>query len=109
MWWRLRRDSLPDGVEHLVGEDVDLLERRVHVGRDADSPELGMHDRSVDDAVLVEQPRAQLHVVDPLDLKERNSACLSVVERSEYGHAGALLHQSLGPAVAEEAEPRDLA
>src|SRR5437763_896135 len=57
------RNSLLHRLHHLVGEDIDLIQSRVHVGRDANPLEFGVHDRRVDDAVLIEQPGTELHVV----------------------------------------------
>src|ERR1700731_4211305 len=74
-------NSFLDRLQPLVGKDVYLLERRVHVGRDSNSLELRMHDRSVYDPVLIEEPRAELDVVDSLDLEERDGSGLPVVER----------------------------
>src|SRR6266566_1034627 len=98
-----------DGVQHLVGEDVDLVERRVHVRRNANSLEFRMHDWRVDDPVLIEQPGAQLDVVDTFDLEERNRTGLPVVERSENRHAWTFCHESLRPSITQIAQTRDLA
>src|SRR4026209_2074249 len=64
-----RWNSFLHSLQHLVGEDVYLLDGRVNVGGDPDSLEFGMHDRRIHDPVLVEQPRSELHVADPVHLK----------------------------------------
>src|SRR5689334_12875525 len=95
--------------QHLVGEQVDLVDRRVHVRCDADTLELGVHDRRVDDAVLIEQPLTELDVVDAIDLKQRNRSGLPVVERSQRRDPRILRDDSLRPAVAQVAQTCNLA
>src|SRR5450759_42468 len=102
------RYSLFSCLQHLVGKEVYLVERRVNVGGDSNSSELGVHDRRVHDPVLAQEPGTELDVVDPLDLEESDCARLPVVERGEHRHARALRHDSLCPPVTQVAEPRDL-
>src|SRR5687768_7053848 len=77
-------------VQHLVREDIDLVQSRVDVRRYSNSPEFRMDDRRVHDPVLIQQPGAKLDVVDAFDLKQRESARLPVVQRSENRYALAL-------------------
>src|SRR5262245_4700673 len=63
-------NSLPYRLEHLLREQIDLVERRIDVRRDPDSLELGVYDRGGDDPVLVHQPGTELRRVDAIHHEE---------------------------------------
>src|SRR5689334_24952347 len=105
---RASRDALFDGEEHLVAEAIDLVERRVHVRRNANARELGVIQSRGRDLVVVPEPAGQLAHIEAIDVEDADRAVRVRAHRGEEVDAVALLRESLRPPITEHAEAGDL-
>ena len=59
---------------HRIGEEVDLLEGGVDIGRHPDAGEVLVGDRDGEDLVFGKQVIAELGRLDPIDVDQRDPA-----------------------------------
>src|SRR5436189_4187636 len=90
---RSLRDAGSDCVDHTVGEQVDLIHRRVDVGRDSHPVELVVVHRCGDDVVLRQEPSAELAHVEPFDVEDADGATHGRTDRGDHLHTVARREQ----------------
>src|ERR1019366_10546227 len=93
------RDAGLDRLQHRVRERVYLVERVVHVRRDADAVELGVPDGRRHDPVIVVKPAAELAEVEAVHVEQADRTALVRAEGREDFHAIARREQAARPAV----------
>src|SRR5690349_12311613 len=98
----------PDRRLHPIREEINLIECRVHVGRDPKALKFWMNERRRDDVVLRQQPRLQLPDVHSLHRNHTNRPALLRPDRRQHLHPIARCQESLRPAISQHPQPRNL-